>query len=296
MLVLRSTLNAHRLLVEDNYQIGMLVDQSDLILDDAIVRATHPQPSGGGGDGIFVQRAGRFEAHRLEISEVNRMGISLLGMVDAELEDVAIHDTIGAMQGGNDPSRAINVQGGTLTGTRLLAERNAGIGVAVLGGEATLVDTTIRDTRLNEDGVNGWGLAASGPARVTGMGVDVEGSHEFGVLAIVGASIDLEHARIRDTQASTRPGHGVMSADGDVRLTDFEVRGATTCGVLVTGASGALDLARGVVEGSAIGACVQVDGYDLSRIQQDVSYRDNDINLDSTTLPTPTPPNALPMF
>jgi hypothetical protein len=40
---------------------------------------------------------------------------------------------------------------------------------------------------------------------------------------------------------------------------------------------------------SAIGACVQVEGYDLSRLMTDVSYRDNGANLQATSLPVPEP-------
>jgi hypothetical protein len=41
------------------------------------------------------------------------------------------------------------------------------------------------------------------------------------------------------------------------------------------------------VERAAIGACVQVDDYDLSRLMHDVQYRDNGLNLDTTTLTVP---------
>ena len=43
----------------------------------------------------------------------------------------------------------------------------------------------------------------------------------------------------------------------------------------------------GDVFGSAIGACVQVDGYDVDRLTNDVRYFDNETNLQATTLPVP---------
>jgi len=43
----------------------------------------------------------------------------------------------------------------------------------------------------------------------------------------------------------------------------------------------------GLVEGNEIGVCVQVDGYDLDRLQNDVVFRDNTSSLDATRLPVP---------
>ena len=84
---------------------------------------------------------------------------------------------------------------------------------------------------------------------------------------------------------------------GAVRLTRFEVRDAATCGLFVAmdpvaPGTPSLDVASGVVERSEIGACVQVDGYDLGRLMRDVVYRENGTNLDSTMLPVPIAPGV----
>jgi hypothetical protein len=54
-----------------------------------------------------------------------------------------------------------------------------------------------------------------------------------------------------------------------------------------------LDLQEGTVSGSAIGACVQIDGYDVGRLSNAVRYEDNDTNLESTSLPVPELPALL---
>ena len=94
-------------------------------------------------------------------------------------------------------------------------------------------------------------------------------------------------------------GHALVSVAAAIGLDDFRVRGAETCGVFVSpdptlaevgpvaSAPPSVDLRNGVVEQSAIGACVQVDGYDLSRLNQGVEYRDNGTNLETTSLPVP---------
>ncbi len=68
----------------------------------------------------------------------------------------------------------------------------------------------------------------------------------------------------------------------------FVVDGCDICGVHVARA-GELDLTNGIVSGCALGACVQVEGFDVTRLQEDVRYRDNDVNLDATDLPVPEP-------
>lgn len=63
--------------------------------------------------------------------------------------------------------------------------------------------------------------------------------------------------------------------------------------MIVDAAGANLDLREGVVTGSPIGACVQQDGYDIARLSDGVEYYDNDINLDSTSLPVPSPVNPV---
>jgi hypothetical protein len=38
---------------------------------------------------------------------------------------------------------------------------------------------------------------------------------------------------------------------------------------------------------------VQVDGYDLGRLQSEVGYEENDTNLDATTPPVPEPADPI---
>ena len=72
----------------------------------------------------------------------------------------------------------------------------------------------------------------------------------------------------------------------------------TTCGVLVAAppelaGTASLDLSEGTVSSAEIGACVQVEGYDLGRLTSGVAYTDNLANLESTSLPVPAPAAAL---
>jgi hypothetical protein len=74
---------------------------------------------------------------------------------------------------------------------------------------------------------------------------------------------------------------------GTLRLTFFESTDALA-GILV-GENGEVDLDTGIVRHCAVGASVQVPGYDLSRLGSRVVYRDNGIDLDADPLPVPDP-------
>ncbi len=120
----------------------------------------------------------------------------------------------------------------------------------------------------------------------SGQGIFVEGM----AATVTDAVVDTisEGARV-----PVAVGAGVARG-GALELDRFVIRESASCGVQVDGAE--LDLSNGLVAANSIGACVQVDGYDLGRLMDGVRYHDNDTNLDSTSLPVPdpNPPVAAP--
>ena len=69
-------------------------------------------------------------------------------------------------------------------------------------------------------------------------------------------------------------------------MSRFVVQRAALCGAQIAW-NGELDLADGEVRESTIGACVQVPGYRLSRLNASVIYVDNGANLQATDFPVP---------
>ena len=93
-------------------------------------------------------------------------------------------------------------------------------------------------------------------------------------------------------------GYGAAAISATMRLERFLIQNAATCGVFVAPLATFgeadepeeppfLELASGMVSEAVIGACVQVDGYDLSRLTDDVAYSATGTNLDTTMLPVP---------
>ena len=56
---------------------------------------------------------------------------------------------------------------------------------------------------------------------------------------------------------------------------------------------GTVSLQDGEVSRNPVGANVQTEGFDLSRLQDRVLYVDNGINLDSSQMPVPEPIETL---
>ena len=106
------------------------------------------------------------------------------------------------------------------------------------------------------------------------------------VVSHTGSAVELENAVVSSAGTS-----GLTATSADLRMTGFEVRDAALCGVFVSrtllGGPPTMDLSRGVVSGATIGACIQVDGFDLAPVSDDVLYLDNGTNLDITMLPVP---------
>jgi hypothetical protein len=90
----------------------------------------------------------------------------------------------------------------------------------------------------------------------------------------------------------------VATLSGELSINRFAIQDSDTCGVFLADLSAMtfptnVDLTAGAISSSGIGACVQVGGYDVSRLQNDVRYFDNGVNLDTTMLRVPEAPPAL---
>ncbi len=208
---------------------------------------------------------------------------------------------------GSDPDgafgRGIGVQLGAVADLeRTVVERAHELGIFVGGidAEASLRDVVIRDMRsLEATGVSGRGVSVEVAAHANLERVLIERSRELGLVSMDGASevtgtdVMVRGVAPRECATTTCPeepfGTGLGSYYGaSLGLTNFVVGGAELCGLqLAEGAS--IDLTGGVVSGTSIGACVQVDGYDLDRLSEAVIYRDNGTSLESTMLPIPEP-------
>ena len=135
-------------------------------------------------------------------------------------------------------------------------------------------------------------------ARFVGSVVSVVDSEYAGIYEGDDAVAEFEFAYVARTReviplAPEGAGIGVWSHEnGRIRMQFFAVEESDLCGVLI-GPNGSIDLAHGLVARNAIGACVQVAGYDVGRLTLDVHYVDNTTTLESASLSVPEPVDSL---
>ena len=120
--------------------------------------------------------------------------------------------------------------------------------------------------------------------------VVVQGSFTLGAADASFEDIEIRDVRARvcaaDGRCADPAGIALSAGFATVRLNRFVIDQAELCGVQIS--QGAmLDLSQGRVTRASVGACVQVDGYDLMRLTDRVVYEDNGINISSTSFYVP---------
>jgi hypothetical protein len=275
---------------------------STLRAEDIVVRDARGDPTVTFGDsqgtGFFLISQDA-TLSRVHVDGMQYGGVSILG--SAVLTDVLVTNMrpniLTGRQGfGIDLLRSPGTSG-ILERVRIERALDDGIVVGD-GGSLVARELAIVDTLGTEsEGRYGRAIEALLGARVTVDGALFVGTRDVGVSAAdPGTEVDLANVAIIDTQerrcATTScpdspAGMGLGAyAGGTMRVRNFLVEGSHLCGVHVAEA-GSVDLRDGEVRGNPIGACVQVDGYDVTRLQQNVAYSNNGVSLDATTLPVP---------
>lgn len=290
-----------RIRVEDTELLGIgLAEDSRATIEDALVARVGPAPLDGQPVAMGVLYSGpELALRRVAIRDVDRMGVQV-ERGSLTLEDVSIARTGDGPGDGYVPMGYAQLEGeATLRRVRVEATRGAAIFAEATA--LTLEDVAVVEPPGLEDGRFGRGVeVADGVATLTR--VRIEGARELGVQATRGALVEANGLRVvdtrgrdcRDTTCVDAPGGlGLVAVDATIEARDFTVDGARLCGVMVTGAAGAIDLREGAILASTVGACVQVEGYDVGRLTNGVEFRDNGINLDATDHATPAPADPL---
>ena len=295
--------SATRALFAGNRAAGVLATGSDasLRLEDAVVRDTQSQQGDRAyGRGLAVELGASLEALRT-LAEGNRdVGVSAIGAgATLRLEDVVVRATLGREVDGTF-GRGLGIEDGAraeIARTVVEGNRGSGIFVGLPGAYLRLEDAVVRDTQsLQSDQRFGRGLAVQQGATAEIARTRFERNREVGIYAYnSGTGVQAQDVVVLDTRpaecgdrcAQGAGGMGVGSYSGaTMSLTRFVVARSELCGAQIA-LGGELDLVDGEVRASAFGACVQVPGYRLSRLNASVVYVDNGANLEATDFPVP---------
>jgi hypothetical protein len=335
IMVAGSRMKGQQVLLQRNRSVGLWVHEmagvprSVVELTDVVVRETLSQTSDATrGEGIVAM------AEKLTLTRAFLDGNRTTGLTAfprtftgspapaVELSDIVVQGTQAAE---SDSSRGwgISLAGVEAKVARVYLARNRTIGLyAGIGGTIDLSDLTVRDTGSQLSDLRGGnGLVLTDGIQATVRAARLEGNRETSVL--VGATVaeesapkaTLESVVVVDTQPAEcaqaplgsalscvegpvvlAGGTAVAVVDrGEVELRTFDISRSYLAGVQV-GRSSLLTLRQGAVHENAVGANVQVEEYDLSRLlDPTVRYYDNETNLHSDALPLPQPP-AWPKF
>ncbi|RLB51597.1 MAG: hypothetical protein DRJ42_16550 [Deltaproteobacteria bacterium] len=299
-------LEARRLLIQRNHDSGLATQGAGggATLIGAVIRDTGPRESdGASGFGIEMDASSHLDAEGLVVQGSRGVGIAVNGEgCVATLVDAVVRDTRSRRRDGFAGASVLVVNGGHLIAERVVFEEgNPGLFGTGAGTDLTLVDAVVRNTRPAEaDDTGGRGIQLQGGARFEADRLRIEQTLELGFVAVTGVTANVRDVAIIGTRrgacaattcADSPFGYGGVSVNSAVSLTRFEVRDAATCGVFLSAGDEttepSLDLQSGTVSESTIGACIQIDGYDLDRLSNDVQYSDNGSNLEATMLPVP---------
>ncbi len=274
-----------------------VTSSSTLEATDVLVTSTQPSDGFAAGLGVIGSRA---RVERLAVLDVAWMGITAVGE-GAVLEgnDVLVRRVAES----RDIGEGIVAGDGAMASFERVIVRDAhALGVMTFGAGTSLAITHGHISGVRETAVHGVGRGAEADVGATLTLTDVwiddvidTGVVSFGEL-MAGTLVTLERVRVTNvherscarTSCPTEAGGSAVAAvfGGAIFARELEAIGAPLCGVQVAvGAS--LDVESGSIRQSAIGACVQIEGYDLARVVAGVEFRDNERNVESTGVYVP---------
>ena len=270
---------------------------ASVTLADVLVRG---EPWGGAGNGILAQDGSVLDMSRVAV--VGTAGVAVnVDASELRASDLVVEETRSDASDGRF-GRALGLQhGATAIVERafLRSNRNAAVASFSPGTTTRVTDLVVVGTESDGTGYYGESIAAYEGASVVAERAELSYSSYTGVIAHgTGSRIELADVTVDETReagcaeavaCADAAGHGLVAAlGGSLEATRFRVSGSALANVQIA-AGGAIDLHHGVVEDAPVGVNLQVDGYDLARLMDDVLFRDHGIQLDTTSLPVPSP-------
>jgi hypothetical protein len=217
-------------LVEGNRELGLLADSAEMMVIGVVVRGTQPNDSGDFGRGVTMEPGpdAPMSTYLLVsgsvIEDNHDVGVFASGG-EAIVELSVVRGTQPGPGGVGGRGIAIQPQADVFSSFELatsLLEGNHEAGVSVVGVDALVRESIIRDTLPRADGRFGRGMNVQNDAalgRVASLTLQstlIERSYEAG-LALFDATAQIEKSIVRDSRAIAdgRFGDGVLALAND---------------------------------------------------------------------------------
>lgn len=253
----------HRMLLTDNFNMGLAVIDSTVTVTDLEVSGTNlPQPFSWQSFALGAVNDATLDATRVLIHDNHENAVGF-EYCTVHLTDIQVRDTLGRDSDGYWGRGLVAQDGAHVWVTRGLFLRNREIGVAAFGTDATLVlaDVAVQETLER--------ACADTTCPDAGAGV--------GVGSYGGAHVDMSSFSVTDSHMC-----GLQLAYGNDPV-----------GVDLPSA-GTMELYDGEVAYNPIGVNNQNEELDIELLTSDVLYYENDRNLDSSHLPVPSMNTTVP--
>ncbi|MBW2461126.1 MAG: hypothetical protein JRH11_05735 [Deltaproteobacteria bacterium] len=229
---------ANHVYLQQNHESAIFVarEGARVALNDAVITDTLPRSDASTfGAGIFVGIDGHLSGSRVVVLRSAHHGLSLGEGGSVELTDALVLDT----RAPNENATGIGVyatRDSTLSLTRFGAAQNRSTGI-IIGGpsEATLVDILVQDTLPSGRFAAGYGLVFLEATTVNASRLVVEGNRMMGIGVILGSTLTLTDAVIRNTLPAMdgAGSYGIFAAsEATLDGTRVAVDGASSVGVI----------------------------------------------------------------
>ena len=223
----RSNLTVSNSLIEENHEAGISVLAADASIEATMVRNTLPAGDGLLGVGVSVSDSVTEQANvtirASKIEKNHSKGIEVYGS-EGVIDGVIVRDNMNFGIKAN-----VGLDSGQRSSVQVrasLIERNQDVGIFVVGSDAVMESTVVRETQPNGKGTGGRGIeaksdaAAGESADITVRASLIDSAHDTGIFVNASNAL-IEATVVRETQASEtgEPGRGinVQCADGGRR-------------------------------------------------------------------------------
>jgi len=230
---------------------------SEVDIQDSALRDTVPEGGIGAGiageNGMSPEDRARVLVRGSVIERQPGLAVYMLGS-DVEIDRTLVRDTFASPSGAGQAVSARNAPGGgrgTLALRGSVVERSHEVAVSIIGSDATIESSTIRDTQPNAAGV-GVGVRISSqshqPTAATMVASVVSGSLGVGMF-VLGADVSVESSVIRDTSAELDGEHGKgievqtleSALPAKLHLLGSRVERSTRTGIMIFGSEATLE-------------------------------------------------------
>ena len=253
-----ASLSATSCELSDNTGIGVFAydEGTTVALEGTTIRDTRSQGDGQGGYGVHVYGAASLMAEGCELLENRGAGVLSSGT------DTAVSLQRTTIQG-TQPSESGELGFGVLIhdGAHLNCEdcsilESTKTGVHATGSGSTVIlrETTIKDTRTDEEAVYGFGIDVQGGASLEAQACEVSGNRAAAVyVSEDGTTASLRETSIQDTLPDDNglAGYGILVTGGaSVEAEACQIARVTTAGVVASDAGSSVSLRETTIHGT----------------------------------------------